>query len=42
MVDEPVAFRRKHRAENGLAAVLHSGSQGKISPSKNQLNFPFD
>ena len=34
MVDEPVALRRKYRAENGLVAVSHSGSQGKIPPSK--------
>ena len=39
MVDEPVALRRKHRAENGLVAVLDSGSQCKIPLLKNQLNF---
>ena len=39
MVDEPVALRRKYRAENGLVAVTHSGLQGKVPPSKNQLAF---
>ena len=34
MVDEPVALRRKYRAENGLVAVRHSGSKCKIPPSK--------
>ena len=42
MVGGPAALRRKYRAENGLAAVPYSGSQGKILPSKNQLNFLFD
>ena len=41
MVDEPVALRRKYRAEDGLIAVIHSGSQCKISPSKNQVGVPF-
>ena len=42
MVDEPVALRRKYRAENGLVAVIYSESQCKIPILKNQLNFPFD
>ena len=34
MVDEPVAFRRKHRVEDGLVAVLHSDLQRQMPPQK--------
>ena len=42
MVGGPAALRRKYRVDNDLVAVIYSGAQGKIPPSKNQLNFPFD
>ena len=41
MVGGPVALRRKYRAEDGLVAVIHSGLQGKVPPSKNQVGVPF-